>query len=112
MPLGYLHYTLYLLYPYMVFNAFFASVFNMDDRPGGSQCRELEDHDCENDQQPAHPKTVGDLLLQLEPCKSMGPDGIQTRILKGLADLIAKPLSMIFEWPWESGEVPAEWKLS
>ncbi|KAJ7413995.1 hypothetical protein WISP_87188 [Willisornis vidua] len=59
-----------------VFNTFFASVFNMDDGPRGSQCSELEDHDCECDQLPVNPETVQDLLLLLDPYKSMGPDGI------------------------------------
>lgn len=33
-------------------NAFFVSVFSIDDGPRGSQCLELEDQDCENDQLP------------------------------------------------------------
>ncbi|KAJ7412351.1 RNA-directed DNA polymerase from mobile element jockey-like protein [Pitangus sulphuratus] len=32
-------------------------------------------------------------------------------ILKEVSDVIAKPLLMIFEQSWESGEVPADWKL-
>ncbi|KAJ7419046.1 hypothetical protein WISP_56501 [Willisornis vidua] len=52
-----------------------------------------------------------DLLLQLDPHKSMGPDEMHPSILKELADVITKPLSMIFEQPWESREVPADWKL-
>ncbi|KAJ7400015.1 RNA-directed DNA polymerase from mobile element jockey [Pitangus sulphuratus] len=82
----------------------------MDDRPRRSQCPELEDHDCKNDQLSVDPETVWDLLLQLDPYKSMGPDGIHHRILQELADVIAKPLS-IFEWSWESGEIPADWNL-
>ncbi|KAJ7399383.1 hypothetical protein BTVI_115488 [Pitangus sulphuratus] len=35
-----------------VFDIFFASAFNTDDGPRGSQCPELEDHDCKNDQLP------------------------------------------------------------
>ncbi|KAJ7404352.1 hypothetical protein BTVI_72513 [Pitangus sulphuratus] len=42
----------------------------------------------------------------------MGPDGINPRILKELADVIAKPLSMIFEQCWEYRVVPADWKLA
>ncbi|KAF4793609.1 hypothetical protein TURU_109620 [Turdus rufiventris] len=42
-----------------VFNAFFASVFNMDDRPEGSQCLELEDMAV---------RTV-DFLLTLNLCR-------------------------------------------
>ncbi|KAJ7405714.1 hypothetical protein WISP_138172 [Willisornis vidua] len=52
-----------------------------------------------------------DLVLQLHPYTSMGPDGIHLRILKELADVITKPLMMIFEWSWESGEIPTDWKL-
>ncbi|KAJ7421823.1 hypothetical protein WISP_41053 [Willisornis vidua] len=85
-----------------VFNAFFASVFDMDDEPRGSQCSDLEDHDCENDQTQQTEEMVRDLLLQLDPYKSLGPDGIHPRILKELAGVIIKSLSMIFEWSWKS----------
>ncbi|KAJ7407616.1 RNA-directed DNA polymerase from mobile element jockey [Pitangus sulphuratus] len=82
----------------------------MDDGSRGSQCPELEDHGCENDQLPVKPEMVWELLLQLDPYKSMGPDGIHSRSLKELADVIKKPL-LIFQQSWESGEVPAHWKL-
>lgn len=84
----------------------------MDDGPKGSQCPELESHDCKNDQLQVDSGIVGDLLVQLEPYKSVEPDGIHLRILKELADVIAKLLSMIFEWSWESGEVSSDWKLA
>uniref|UniRef100_A0A8B9T7L1 Reverse transcriptase domain-containing protein n=1 Tax=Anas platyrhynchos TaxID=8839 RepID=A0A8B9T7L1_ANAPL len=42
----------------------------------------------------------------------MGPDGIHPRVLKELADVIAEPLSIIFQRSWESGEVPVDWKLA
>ncbi|KAJ7426731.1 hypothetical protein WISP_13216 [Willisornis vidua] len=61
----------------------------MNEGSRGSQYSELEHHDCENDQFPNHPEIVWDLLLQLDPYKSMGPDGIHPRILKMLADAIA-----------------------
>ncbi|KAJ7396227.1 hypothetical protein BTVI_147035 [Pitangus sulphuratus] len=64
----------------------------INNRPRGSQCPELEDHDCENDQRPVNPEIVRDLLLQLDPYKTMGPDGIHPRILKELSDVIAKSL--------------------
>ncbi|KAF4799312.1 hypothetical protein TURU_055753 [Turdus rufiventris] len=63
------------------FNSFFAFNFSMDDEPRGSQCPDLEDHDCKNDQLPVDYETVQELLLQLYPYKSMGPDGIHPRTL-------------------------------
>ncbi|KAJ7404854.1 rna-directed dna polymerase from mobile element jockey-like [Willisornis vidua] len=93
-----------------VFNAFFAFVFITDDRPRRSQCTQLEDHDCDNDELPVDPEILWDLLLWLYPYKSMGPVGIHPRILKELADVITKPLSMIFQMSWETREVPADWK--
>ncbi|RMC00422.1 hypothetical protein DUI87_23030 [Hirundo rustica rustica] len=42
----------------------------------------------------------------------MGPDGVYPRVLKELDDIIAKPFSMIFQQPWEFGEVPPNCKLA
>ncbi|KAJ7421899.1 RNA-directed DNA polymerase from mobile element jockey [Willisornis vidua] len=84
----------------------------MDDGPRRPQCPELEDHDCENDQLPVDPEIVKDLLLQVDPYTSIRPDGIHPRMLKELADVITKLLSMIFEQFWESRHVPADWKMA
>jgi len=36
----------------------------------------------------------------------MGLDGIHPRVLKELVEELAKPLSIIYQQPWLTGEVP------
>ena len=49
-------------------------------------------------------------LSNLKPTAAPGPDGVWTRILHKLADVLAKPLSMIFTKLFAEGCVPSIWK--
>lgn len=52
-----------------------------------------------------------DLLLQLDAYRSMGTNGIHASVLRKLADAITRPLAIIFQQYWKSGEDPVSWKV-
>ncbi|KAK4827999.1 hypothetical protein QYF61_022776 [Mycteria americana] len=97
-----------------VLNAFFASVFiSRAECSMGTQPLELEDRDGDQTGAPIiQGEMVSDLLHHLDTHKSMGPDEIHPRVLKELADVLTKPLSIIYQQSWLTGEVPADWRLA
>jgi len=42
----------------------------------------------------------------------MGPDGIHPRVLRELEEELAKPLSIIYQQSWLTGEVPDDWRIA
>ncbi|KAK4827592.1 LOW QUALITY PROTEIN: hypothetical protein QYF61_019494 [Mycteria americana] len=96
-----------------VLNAFFASVFNSKTSCSwGTQPPELEDRDGEQNEAPIiQGKMVSNLLHHLDTHKSMGPNGIHPRVLRELAEVLTKPLSILYQQSWLSGEVPVDWRL-
>jgi len=97
-----------------VLNAFFTSVFNSQAHYSqGIQPPELEDRDGEQNKSPIiQEEAVNDLLCHLDTCKSMGPDGIHPRILRELAEEMTKPLSIIYQQSWLTGEVPDDRRIA
>ncbi|KAK4830597.1 hypothetical protein QYF61_012023 [Mycteria americana] len=97
-----------------VLNAFFASVFNSRANCSlGTQPPASEDRDGDQNGAPIiQGEMVSDLLHHLDTHKSMGPDEIHPRVLKELADVLTKPLSIIYQQSWLTGEVPADWRLA
>ncbi|KFQ80870.1 hypothetical protein N335_03455, partial [Phaethon lepturus] len=72
----------------------------------------LEHGDGEHNEPIIQEEAVKDLLHHLDSHKSMGPDGIHPRVLRELAEELAKPLSTIYQQSWLTGEVPGDWRLA
>ena len=97
-----------------ILNAFFTSVLKR--QTGYPQVSPLSDLAALAGEQTKPPtiqeETVRDLLLQLDCHKSMGPDEIHPRVLRELAEVIAEPLSIIYQRSLLAGEVPEDWRLA
>ena len=57
-------------------------------------------------------EAVYNLLKNLNPNKSPGPDKISGHLLKGCACSIALPLKILFNLSFKTGSLPTEWKLA
>jgi len=73
----------------------------------------LEDRDGEQNKPPIiQEEAVNDLLCYPDTYKSMGLDGIHLRVLREMVEELAKPLSIIYQQFWLTGEVPDDWRIA
>ncbi|PKU31493.1 rna-directed dna polymerase from mobile element hypothetical protein [Limosa lapponica baueri] len=82
--------------------------------PQGVQPPELEDKVGEQNKSPPviQEEVVNDLLLHLNPHKSMGLNWIHASVLRELVGELTKPLSIIYQQSWSTGEVPDDWRVA
>ena len=57
-------------------------------------------------------KMVLDALKNINVNKSCGPDNLHPRLLFELADIIALPVTILFNKTLKSGELPKDWKMA
>ena len=91
-----------------------ATVFNTKTSYSqGTQTLELVDRDGEqNRPYIIHDQMVLDLLQKLDNHNSMGPDGLHPTVLRELADVLAKTLSIILQQSWLTRNIPVDWRLA
>ena len=58
------------------------------------------------------PESVKKKLLNLNPSKAQGPDGIPPKILKELSEELSWPLCTLFNLSLKTGVVPDDWKTA
>ena len=89
---------------------FFRSVFTDEDV---NNLRKMEKRNSNiATDEPFSQEEIKKLLLGLNTTKSPGPDKARPKVLYELANVIDKPLFIIFKKSFETGIVPEKWKVA
>lgn len=92
-------------------NIFFALVFTAKVRPQELVTQETRDKAWRKEEFPLVEKDwFRDHLVKLDIQKSTGPDGMHSQVLREQSNIITRLFSIIFEKPWQSEEMPEDWK--
>jgi len=95
-----------------VLNAFFALVFNSKTSCSlDTQPPDLEDRE-QNEALIIQGEMASNLLHHLDTHKPMGTHGIHPRVLRELAEVLTKPLSIIYQQSWLTGEIAVDRRLA
>ena len=94
-------------------NAFFASVFSERALPPESQALEVNERVWGMGDFPlVREEVVCECLGNIKVHKSLGPDGVHPQVLRELLEVVAEPLSVIYQRSWRTGEVPEDWRTA
>ena len=88
---------------------FFGSVFTKESEENMPNL-EPSVYGTKSDDRPFTEADILKVLKELNPAKAPGPDDMHPKFLKEVADLICKPLEIIFNKSFKEGKVPTSWK--
>ena len=91
-------------------NQFFASVFTEEDLSNIPTFSLNQQVPLISNEIDFSPERVEQYLDRLQPYKSQGPDNIHAKIIKETKSELSKPLSILFNKVYDTGDIPQIWK--